>query len=318
MTAALLAVILAARHGVQDSDPSVILEPNKPPTSVLPLPPVGAELGIFGKWERGNLAPGKEPILEAKAGDVQIKQFTVTKVDDPYGGRGMLQVDVILNKAARDHYVDLYVSGYYVGVFGEVEGVKNVGRRPAYEFMRVDYAAQNKHPGKEPNRRYSFRIPDVLPAKVRAELYQIPLGKQARFLGKKEAGFDADWKDYGVVEGHLFGDLKKAVTKASFFVLPGTESVSVRVPALKPIKPDDFSNDLSISLRAQGRTEIVEPVNRNIEGREFNWKATSISSSPGLQDRDIRNSEYWPFLKGAGYLEIPPIKAGNASITKYP
>lgn len=317
MTAAILAFILIAPHSPQEPA-NLVMQSNKPPTGALPLPLVGSELGIFGKWERGSLALGKEPTVEAKTNDVQISQFTVTRVEESPSGRGVLQVDVILSKPARDHYVDIYISGYYVGVFGELEGIKNVGRRPAYEFIRLDYADQNKHPGKEPNRRYNFRIPDVLPAKVRVELYQIPNGKQARLLAKKEAGFDTDWKNFGVIEGFLLGDIKKMITKAAFMVEPGTESVGVRVPALKPIKPDDFSNDLSIALRTQGKTEINEAVNRNIEGREFNWKATHITAGPSLKDRDIRNNHYWPYLKGAGYLDIPPIKAGNAPITKYP
>lgn len=289
-----------------------LTQSNKPPTGTLPLPVVGAQLGIFGSWERGTLAPGKEPTVQAKAGDVQVTQFNVTKVSDPYVSQGMLQVDVVLSKPARDHYVDIYVSGYYVGINGEVEGVKNVGRRPAYEFKRVDYVDHNKHPSKEPNRRYTFRIPDVLPAKVRAELYQIQVGKPARLLAIKESGFDTDWKNYGVVSGSLLGDLTKQITKASFMVEPGTESVTVRVPALNRIKPDDASNDLSITLRMQGKTEIHEMVNKNLEGRTFNWKATFISSTPWKEDRDIRNSQYWPYLKGAGYLNIPPIRSGDS------
>lgn len=318
MTAAVLAVILASNHALPQETQNPIMQGNKPPTGPLPLPPVGTELGIFGPWERGSLAAGKEPSVNAKATDVQIQQFTAKKVADPYGTRGMLEVDVILSKPARDHYVDIYISGYYVGLNGELEGVKNVGRRPAYEFKRVDYVDHNKHPGKEPNRRYAFRIPDVLPAKVRVELYQITVGKAARLIAKKETGFDTDWKDYGVIEGHLYGQPGKSVTRARFLVEPGTESVSIRVPSLKPIKPDDYSNDLSISLNMKGDTVIEEKLNKNIEGREFIWKATAISAGPSLLDRDSRNNLYWPHLKGAGYLDIPPIRAGNAPLVKYP
>lgn len=317
MITTILAFLLTSQESQQPAAGS-IMQSNKPPTAAVPLPPVGAELGIFGPIERGNLAPGKEPVVQAKANDVQMSQLSVTKIEDKYDSRGYLQVDATLSKVARDHYLDIYVSGYYVGVFGEVEGVKNVGRRPAYEFKRVDYADQNKHPSKEPNRRYTFRIPDVLPAKVRVELYQIPLGKPARLIAKKETAFDTDWKDYGIIEGFILGDIKKMLTKAGFMVLPGTESVSVRVPALKPIKPDDFSNDLSITVKMMGKSEHTENVNKNIEGREFNWKATQLSSSPWMLDRDVRNSIYWPYLKDGGYLNIPPIRAGNAPITKDP
>ena len=308
-----LAAILYAR-----GEDNPLLQKNSPPTGTLPLPPVGAELGIFGTWEKPkDFKLGQSPKNESKAGDVQIRSMTATKVANPsYAAdpRGMLQVDVGLSAPGRDHYVDVYVSGYYVAVNGELEGMKNVGRRPAYEFMRIDYVNQNKHPSKDPNRRFYFRIPDVLPVKVRAELYQIKPGKPARFLGMKEAGFDTDWKDHGVIKGFLFGDIEKMVaTKASFLVHADTNYVSVNIPAADPA-----GSSFGFVVRLEkGKTEVHDTTLRNI-GRKLNWKATFISSDPWLTDRDIRNSQYWPNLKGAGYLEIPPIKAGNAPITKYP
>lgn len=298
-----------------------ILQKNSPPTGTLPLPPIGSELGLFYKGERpAGLAPGKEPKPEANPADIRILTMTATKVADPYSPRGRLQVDVLLSKPAKDHYVDLYVSGYYVGVVGEFDGLKDIGRRPAYEFVRLDYANQNKHPSGDPNRRFVFRIPDVLPVQVRAELYQIKQPRAARLLGVKAVGFDTEWKDQGVIAGFLFGSPdKKSISGYAFLVHPGTESVSVRIPAAQPVRPGDFSNDVNVAVRfAKGQTEVKNMEYRREIGWQLNWRASFVSSDPWLMDRDIRNNQYWPNLKGAGYLEIPPIKAGNAPITRYP
>jgi len=277
-------------------------------------------LGLFYKEERKGLAPGASPKVTAKANDVQIKTFTATKLADAYGGRERLQVDVGLSRPALDHYVDVYVSGYYVGVFGELEGLKNVGRRPAYEFIRLGAMDSNQHPAKEPNRRYVFRAPDVLPAKVRVELYQIKQPQPARLVAIKEIGFDLDWNDYGVISGILNGSPdKKFLSGYAVLVHPGTRSVNFRIPAMNPVKPDDFSNDVNVSVRIEeGQTETRKNnYNRTIDW-PLNWKASLVTSSPSLNDRDIRNNHYWPYLRGGGYLEIPPIRAGNAPITKYP
>ncbi|MBX3111036.1 MAG: hypothetical protein KF857_03430 [Fimbriimonadaceae bacterium] len=305
-------IVSALALAISVSQDGGLFQPNQPPTGTLALPPVGAELGVFGKWERpAGLALGKEPRIESKKSDIQIKSLTTTRVDDPYGGRGHVRVDVVLTGSTPDHYVDLYVAGYYMGVIGEVEGVKDVGRRPAYEFARVHHNGLNKHPTGKLFRTWQFRVPDVLPAKVRAELYQIKLGKPARLLATKETGFDTDFKDMGVLTGYLFGVPGKSVTKASFLVLPGTESVSVRVPALKPLKPGDFSNDLTFNIRTKGRTEVHETLAKDIQGRGLRWKATCVSAGPLAKDRDTRNNEYWPGLKDAGYLDVPPVRVGS-------
>lgn len=318
LTLVCLAGFACLSSAEMQAEGSPMLQPQKPTKGTLPLPPVGAALGSFGAWEKSGLMPGKEPVLSAKPGDSQVTAFSLSHLSDPYGGNGYIKVSASVSKGAPDHYLDIYVSGYYVGVNGEFEGLKGVGKRPAYEYYRSDMAGLVQRPGSPPNSRLNFRIPDVLPAKVRIELYHIPLGKPARLLAKKEATFDTDWKDYGVVEGHLFGDIKKMITKASFLVEPGTESVNVRVPALRRVKPDDTSNDLNISLSLKGQTQAHELINKNIEGREFNWKAAFISATPWQKDRDIRNSQYWPYLTGGGYLDIPPIKAGDASVIRFP
>lgn len=288
------------------------IEPPKLSPPPLKLPPVGAQSGLKTELFRvifGEHLPTPKPRPTTQ--DPAIVSLKATPIENQYIPEGLIQVDVELSAPAPNFTVDLYVGGCIRAVQGGIDGVKNAGLQAAYEWAPLNENF-NKHPDRRGKVwRALFKVPRVLPADIRAELYETPLGKPRRFVGEKKTSITMPWKDYAVVSGWIFGDKPKSViTKVSVLVTTGTESWAAWYPGEIPSELNQ--NDFFITCRFKPGEDIFSSTQiRNI-GRRIRWRELRIDVGPTQKDIDHRNNTYWPELPNRGWLEAEPIWAEGA------
>lgn len=293
----------------------------------LPLPKVGAGRAPTGKtMPLRMIAPGA--VQKGKVEAVEIKKLTATHVPDRNGPEryaGRIQVDVELTGVGASYEVDLYVGGYLAPPPNGIGGIKNIGRTPAYLRMNVGRWANNQHPQQDKYRRYTFPMPRVLPATIRAELWQI--GKANKLVGKKEVVFDMPFPDHGCIHGQIFGRERTdeqgrvlvTITKVIAFVQPETTQVNVTIPGVVRPQGEPWANDWSkwvdFNLAESGQDSFGLNLSQQAkwEGKServkdsLAWNQLRINVEPGFRDRDHRNNTYWPNLPNKGYVDGPPV-----------
>lgn len=285
----------------------ISLEPPKFAPGPMPLPPVGAQGGGV-KTALLNHSRRTVPSAPSRQSDVTLISLKATHVENQYIPDGLLQVEVELSQGSTEYVVDLYVGGYLVVPKDGVDGVKDAGFQPAYEWVGLSWF-NNMHPDQKGKiRRFLFKIPWVLPAQIRAELYRAPLGKPRTFVNQKETTFTMPWGDQACMFGAVFGDKDKGVvTKVAAMVTAGTTEMMITVPGEFRPPNEPYINDLGIPVHFKnGATEYIEEMRRVI-GRKVKWRELSVNVGPIFKDRDHRNNRFWPELTNKGYVEAPPI-----------
>ncbi|MBI5706658.1 MAG: hypothetical protein HZC36_06675 [Armatimonadetes bacterium] len=278
----------------------------------LPLPPVGAQ---GGGVKTALLYRRSWPLasVPSRQSDVNLVALKAIHVEDQYVPDGYLLVEVELSKPSADYTVDLYVGGYLIAPKDGVDGVKNAGFRPAYEWVGLGWF-NSRHPDQMGKiRQYRFSIPRVLPAKIRAELYWTPLGKPRTFVSQQETSFTMPWGDQACVMGTIIGDKDKdVVTQVAALVTAGTTDLVISIPGEVRPESNPYINDFVAGLHFKdGETEYRDKTIRYLN-RKVKWRELSISVGPPFKDRDHRNNRFWPGLTNGGYVEGEPIWIGGS------
>lgn len=300
--------------------------PNLPPAP-LPLPPVGARNRKSESLDLlGGLVLRGEPTAsdgEPQGGRLACELVSVTAehVPDKNGPDlydGQVQVNVKLTDEGRGYVADIYVGGHLdypkdpSGGGAKNEGVGGIsydGWVPAYDFTRLGWDTDLYSPQKGKLRRYVFRMPRVLPAAIRVELYeQLPSGG-TRFVGKMETQFDMPFQDYRILGGGVLGKRENSIQTFAALLEDGTTEVLLVIPSGP--NPKDSSSDIRIrGRRGEGSYEIRKKVDITLTGKE-RWKEAKIDVWPVFRDRDHRNNSYWPNLPNGGYTDTEPVWLGG-------
>lgn len=292
--------------GVPPEDSYLRLDaPNYKP-GPLPLPPVGAMIGTK------NLAPASEE-EQFTMEIVSVKGTHVPHRDLPDTSSGDLMVEVLLSDVGTNYVVDIYVGGYIASPRDNsgggrkrqgVIGITYDGQVPAYEYKRLHSSTDSLSPQPGKLRRYQLQMPDVLPAKIRVELYQ-QTREADKLVGTKETTFDMPFKDYKLIQGVVAGKASKKITKIRALADTGvTEMLYVL-----PFRAGATSE--SMTMRRRGRpnpaTSIIE-INADYDiTAETPWKEVVVHVWPDSRDRDRRNNRYYPGLPNGGYQDREPI-----------
>ena len=278
------------------SDNVLRLEAPTYPPPPLPLPPVGAGTGTcspspFDWSPRGELADGPRPAQDLRLNSVKASEVRL----------GVLQVEAELSAPEVYSHIDVYVSGYLRFLTTEFGTIRNAGTAPAYAYIR--------NGERTARRTCTFPVPQVLPAKVRVELYESPPGGPRRFIAQKEILFDLPYPDYATQMCGVFGDKDKGIiTKVAAIVSAGTESWSLTVPG--GTQAQAYDNDFVVSGKFTGsETSFTSSVVKAL-GRPVRWKEALLTAWPMNQDRDLRNNRIWPNLPNKGYLDQAPVWVG--------
>ncbi|HRK20526.1 MAG TPA: hypothetical protein PLX06_01875 [Fimbriimonadaceae bacterium] len=272
----------------------------------LPLPPVGAMMGTK------TLAPASED-EQFPMEIVSVKGTNVPDRDLPNEFSGDLMVEVLLNDVGVNYVAHVYVGGYIVsprdssGGGAKRQGVIGItydGQVPAYEYKRLHSSDDQLSPQPGKLRRYLFQMPDVLPAKIRVELYQ-QLRDGDKLVGTKEATFDMPFEDYKLVQGVVAGKASKKITKIMALAGAGVREMLFVLPYRAGATSE------SSTFRRRGRphpeTSVITLIGDYDITEETPWKEATINVWPDSRDRDRRNNRYYPGLPNGGYQDREPI-----------
>lgn len=275
----------------------------------LPLPAVGA---MLAKKSQASFAPTPEEgqfTMEI----VSVKGVHVPHRDIPNEASGDLMVEVLLNDVRTNYVADIYVGGYIVsprdgsGGGAKRQGVIGItydGQVPAYEYKRLHSSTDEHSPQPGKLRRYQLQMPDVLPAKIRVELYQ-QTREGEKLVGTKEATFDMPFADYKLVQGVVAGKASKKITKIMALAGSGVTEMLYVLPYRAGATSE------STTFRRRGRphpeTSVITMTGDYDITEETPWKEATINVWPDSRDRDRRNNRYYPGLPNGGYQDREPI-----------
>jgi len=290
----------------------------KLPPAPLPMPPVGERanksaahtdpLELFA-WAAGADYVGQRPEVSL----VSLKAVHVPDKNGPDTYDGLLQAEVTLSDVGPNYAVHIYVGGYLAapkegsGGGARREGVGGVsydGHVPGYKWAMLMSSTDPYSPKPGILRRYSFYMPKVLPASVRAELYEVLPRGGLRFVEQLTTTFIMPFKDHKLSRGVVVDKAANKITRVAA-LLDGATEFLFRIP--RGNNPKDASQDIRLRSTDEdkdGKTESKYDI--PLTGAE-RWKEVVVDVWPVFRDTDHRNNHYWPNLPNGGYFDGKPV-----------
>jgi hypothetical protein len=223
--------------------------------------------------------------------------------------RDRLQVEVDLTGIGDDrhnltnYYMDVYVGGYIA------ESRKEGCIKDAYVMQRVLLSAWSN-----PYKTYEFELPDVLPARIRVEIYEKVAG-QGKLLDTRETEFNLDVADIEF-NVKVFGDRSKNIITAYGIQLLASGNIRTKKKYSATSSPTEVWMSIP-DKRSGDRTSIAEALYSvpDFKGKKSitqikgdpDWSLTRSYFTTCIYDRDRRNNIKYPFRPNNGYIGGRPV-----------